>query len=84
MTWNSKFGGWVSLAWIFEDKFPKPPKSPKTFAFFTCFERDLKLENLLDCSKIIRVQYAVVFVLFYLKWKNLHYDPKNIGSFFQV
>ena len=41
-------------------------KTFKTLAFFSYFENDLERENWYECSKIIHVQHAVVFVLLLL------------------
>ena len=47
----------------FEKNISAAEKTFKTLAFFSYFGKHLKRENRQECSKIIRVQYALVFVL---------------------
>ena len=54
---------------IFFKKKPDITKALKTLSFLTCFEKGLTQENLQESSKILRVQYAVVFVLLLLSAK---------------
>ena len=47
----------------FEKNISAAEKTFKTVAFLGYFGKDLKRESLKECSKIIRVQFSLVFVL---------------------
>ena len=61
--------GWPNIG--FEKNISAAEKTFKTLAFFSYFGNHLKRENRQECSKIIRVQYALVFVITVIRFEDI-------------